>query len=58
MSEDENTLNNIDGSKKKGRKPKSNNYFDEVEENAVREYLTATTMDEKNRIYNNYLKIP
>jgi hypothetical protein len=44
--------------KKKGRKPKVNNYFDEVEENAVREYLTATTMDEKNRIYNNFLKNP
>ncbi len=34
--------------KKKGRKPKLNNYFDEPEENAVRMYLTATTMDEKN----------
>jgi hypothetical protein len=44
--------------KKKGRKPKVNNYFDEVEENAVREYLTATTMDEKNRIYNDFLKDP
>jgi hypothetical protein len=29
--------------KKKGRKPKANNYFDEREENAVRMYLTATT---------------
>lgn len=44
--------------KKKGRKPKANNYFDEVEENAVREYLTAATMDEKNRIYNDFLKNP
>mgnify|MGYP000114604783 CR=1 FL=1 len=58
MSEDENVLDKTDELKKKGRKPKTNNYFDEVEENAVREYLTATTMDEKNRIYNNYLKIP
>ena len=58
MSENENVLDKTDGLKKKGRKPKTNNYFDEVEENAVREYLTATTMDEKNRIYNNYLRIP
>jgi hypothetical protein len=44
--------------KKKGRKPNPNNYFAEVEENAVREYLTATTMDQKNKIYNKFLKIP
>jgi hypothetical protein len=48
--------NNVE--KKKGRKVKVNNYFDEREENAVREYLTASTMDEKNKIYNNYLKDP
>jgi hypothetical protein len=44
--------------KKKGRKPKLNNYFDEPQENAVRMYLTATTFNEKNKIYNDYLKIP
>jgi hypothetical protein len=44
--------------KKKGRKPKANNYFDEREENAVRMYLTATTFEEKNKIYNDFLKHP
>ena len=44
--------------KKKGRKPKLNNYFDEPEENAVRMFLTANTMDEKNKIYNEYLRFP
>jgi hypothetical protein len=47
-----------DEKKKKGRKPKLNNYFDEPQETAVRMYLTATTMDEKNKIYNDYLKFP
>jgi hypothetical protein len=50
--------NEIDIKKKKGRKPKLNNYFDEVEENAVREYLIATTMDQKNKIYNEFLRNP
>jgi hypothetical protein len=44
--------------KKKGRKPKANNYFDEREENAVRLYLTATTFEEKNKIYNDFLRHP
>ena len=51
-------IQDSDELKKKGRKPNPNNYFAEVEENAVREYLTATTMDQKNKIYNNYLKVP
>jgi hypothetical protein len=58
MSENENNTNNTNEVKKKGRKPKLNNYFDEREENAVRMYLTATTFNEKNKIYNDYLKIP
>ena len=37
---------------KRGRKPTQTNYFDVVEENAVRMYLTATTFEEKNKIYN------
>ena len=37
--------------KKKGRKPKSDNYFDQEEELAVRLYLSATTFEEKNKIY-------
>jgi hypothetical protein len=44
--------------KKKGRKPKANNYFDEREENAVRMYLTADTFEEKNKIYNDFLRHP
>lgn len=51
-------IQDSDELKKKGRKPNPNNYFAEVEENAVREYLTATTMDQKNKIYNKFLKIP
>jgi len=48
----------LNDKKKKGRKPKVTNYFAEREENAVREYLTATTFEEKNKIYNDFLKFP
>jgi hypothetical protein len=44
--------------KKKGRKPKANNYFDEREETAVRMFLIAETYEEKNKIYNDFLKEP
>ena len=44
--------------KKKGRKPKSDNYFDQREELAVRDYLSATTFEEKNKIYNQNLRKP
>jgi hypothetical protein len=44
--------------KKKGRKPKTNNYFDEREERAVRLFLVAETYEEKNKIYNEFLKGP
>ena len=44
--------------KKKGRKPKSDNYFDEKEELAVRLYLSANTFEEKNKIYNQSLRKP
>jgi predicted SprT family Zn-dependent metalloprotease len=56
---DENNLNveKVE-QKKKGRKPKTNNYFDEREENAVRQFLTASTFEEKNKIYNDFLKDP
>jgi hypothetical protein len=47
-----------DDLKKKGRKPKSDNYFDEKEELAVRLYLSATTFEEKNKIYNQSLRKP
>jgi hypothetical protein len=58
MTENENILNTENDVKKKGRKPKLNNYFDEREENAVRMYLTATTFEEKNKIYNEFLRYP
>ena len=44
--------------KKKGRKPTTNNYFDEREETAVRSFLVAETQEEKNKIYNEFLKEP
>jgi ribosome-binding protein aMBF1 (putative translation factor) len=44
--------------KKRGRKAKSQNYFDVREENAVRMFLTASTWNEKNQIYNEYLRGP
>jgi hypothetical protein len=44
--------------KKKGRKPKKDNYFDVEEEVAVRMFLSATTFEEKNKIYNEFLKKP
>ena len=42
---------------KRGRKPTQTNYFDVVEENAVRMYLTATTFEEKNKIYNELVEL-
>ena len=44
--------------KKRGRKATTTNYFDVVEENAVRWYLSATTFDENNQSYNEYLRGP
>jgi hypothetical protein len=44
--------------KKKGRKPKADNYFDVREEVAVRLFLSATTHEEKNKIYNQSLRKP
>jgi hypothetical protein len=44
--------------KKKGRKPTTNNYFDVREEEAVRNFLTAETFEERNKIYNEFLKDP
>lgn len=44
--------------KKKGRKAKQKNYFDVEEEIAVVNYLNATTFEEKNKIYNEYLRHP
>lgn len=40
------------------KKKKSKNYFAEREEHGVRLFLSATTWDEKNKIYNDYLRAP
>ena len=58
MSENGNLSNEEIEKKKKGRKPTVNNYFDVREEDAVRAYLIAETFDEKNKIYNEFLKHP
>jgi len=43
-----------------GKKVKApgENYFDQREELAVRRFLTASTYDERNKIYNDYLRHP
>lgn len=56
MSEDESQ--DLIEKKKKGRKPTSNNYFDEREENAVRLFLVSEDAYERNKIYNDFLKGP
>ena len=45
-------------SKKRGRKAVKENYFDVREEEAVRKFLTAETSYEKNKIYNQFLRLP
>ena len=44
--------------KKKGRKPTQANYFDVREELAVVRFLESETYEEKNKIYNDFLKKP
>jgi len=57
FSEDvENSQNELEN--KSGKKVKKNNYFDVREENAVVDYINATTKKEKEDIYNSYLKDP
>lgn len=55
-NEKQENLNEV--KKKKGRKPKNKNYFAEREEKAVVSYLTAETFEEKNKIYNEFLRDP
>jgi len=43
---------------KKGRKPKQANYFDIQEETAVRMFLLEPSWEERNKIYNQYLRDP
>ena len=45
-------------SKKRGRKTVNLNYFDVREEIAVRNFLIAETSEEKNKIYNEFLRGP
>jgi hypothetical protein len=54
----ENENNIIEPLKKRGRKVKAQNYFDLREEDAVRMFLSATTWEEKNKIYNEFLRGP
>ena len=44
--------------KKKGRKPIQTNYFDVREEQAVVRFLLADTFEDKNKIYNEFLRKP
>ena len=44
--------------KKKGRKPTQTNYFDVREEKAVVMFLNTDSADEKNKIYNEFLRKP
>ena len=44
--------------KKKGRKPKQANYFDVQEELAVINFLSTESWEEKNKIYNEFLRKP
>jgi hypothetical protein len=45
-------------SKKRGRKTTNLNYFDVKEELAVKRFLMADTFEEKNKIYNEFLRAP
>lgn len=44
--------------KKRGRKTTQTNYFDVREENAVRMFLLEPSWEERNKIYNQYLRDP
>jgi hypothetical protein len=44
--------------KKKGRKPTQTNYFDVREEMAVIRFLEATSLEDRNKIYNEFLRKP
>ena len=45
-------------SKKRGRKATTTNYFDVREEEAVKAFLLAESYEEKNKIYNEFLRAP
>ena len=50
--------NEVISEKKRGRKPKKENYFDVREEMGVKLFLSARTFSEKNEIYDEYLRAP
>jgi len=52
VDENSNTINKTES------KPKKENYFDVREEDAVRRYLIAESKEEKEEIYNNFLRDP
>lgn len=58
MSDEINSTNDAVELNKKGKKTSNSNYFDTREELAVVEYLSATSFEEKNKIYNTYLRKP
>ena len=58
MIETQSGLTEDVSSKKRGRKSIKENYFDIREEDAVKKYLLAQTVEEKNKIYNEFLRHP
>jgi len=58
MSETLSAVTEDVSSKKRGRKSVKENYFDVREETAVRKFLIADTAEEKNKIYNEFLRAP
>jgi len=58
MIETQSGLTEDVSSKKRGRKSSKENYFDIREEDAVKRFLSAQTSEEKNKIYNEFLRYP
>jgi hypothetical protein len=50
--------NNTYETNKAVKKQKTNNYFDVREEEAVKDYILAESKEEKEKIYNEYLRMP
>lgn len=58
MQETLSAITEDSSSKKRGRKTVNINYFDTREEDAVKRFLIAKTSEEKNKIYNEFLRVP
>ena len=58
MQESLSALTEDASSKKRGRKAVKENYFDVREEEPVKNFLIAKTSEEKNKIYNQFLRSP